>query len=66
MEGGLNSMEFDVSVPSRDLLGVSGFIIDWSPEPPNIMLDRDAGVLHLAANALRAPPPCKKTYIYEY
>ena len=63
MEGGLNSMEFDVSVPSRDLLGVSGFIIDWSPEPPNIMLDRDAGVLHLAANALRAPPPCKKQTI---
>lgn len=28
IEGGLNSMELDVSVPSKDLLGVSGFNID--------------------------------------
>lgn len=28
IEGGLKSMEFEVSVPSRDLLGVSGLSID--------------------------------------
>ena len=28
IEGGLKSIEFEVSVPSRDLLGVSGLSID--------------------------------------
>ena len=49
-------MELDVSVPSKDLLGVSGFNIDWSaPLEPNIIFGREAGVDHLEAKALRAP-----------
>ena len=60
IEGGLKSIELEVSVPRRDLLGVSGLMIDWSPAPPNIMLFKEAGVLHLSANAFRAPPPFKR------
>ena len=49
-------MELDVSVPRRDLLGVSGLSIDWSPPPPpNIMFGNEAGVLQRGPNALRAP-----------
>ena len=56
MDGGLKSMELDVSVPRRDLLGVSGLSIDWSPPPPpNIMFGNEAGVLQRGPNALRAP-----------
>ena len=57
IEGGLKSMELLVSVPSRDLEGVSGLMRDWSPDtdPPNIMLDRVAGVLHRVDKAFRAP-----------
>ena len=54
-------MEFEVSVPRSDLLGVSGLRRELSPRlacpPPNIMLGRLAGVDHLVASALRAPPP---------
>ena len=55
MDGGLKSIELEVSVPRRDLLGVSGLIKDWSPADPNIMLERVAGVLQRAASAFRAP-----------
>ena len=56
MDGGLKSMELLVSVPMRDLLGVSGLIIDWSfAEAPYIMLDNVAGVVQRAASALRTP-----------
>ena len=49
-------MELEVSVPSRDLLGVSGFSRELSATlPPNIMLGREAGVDHLVDSALRAP-----------
>lgn len=55
IEGGLNSMELEVSVPRRDLLGVSGFIIDWSPPvEPNIILGRDAAVVHRGPRAFLA------------
>ena len=56
MDGGLKSIELDVSVPRRDLLGVSGLSIDWSPPPPpNIMFGNEAGVLQRGPKALRAP-----------
>ena len=56
MDGGLKSMELDVSVPRRDLLGVSGLSMDWSPPPPpNIMFGNEAGVLQRGPKALRAP-----------
>ena len=57
MLGGLNSSELEVSVPSSDLLGVSGFRMDWSapPPPPNIMLGSEAGVDQREASAFLAP-----------
>ena len=60
-DSGLNSMELEVSVPSSDLLGVSGLRSEESgPGPePNIICGSEAGVvwLHLLASALRAPAP---------
>jgi hypothetical protein len=56
MEGGLKRLELEMSVPSSDLLGVSGLSMDWSPPPPpNIMLGREAGVLHRGPSDFRAP-----------
>jgi hypothetical protein len=57
MEGGLKRSELDESVPRSDLLGVSGWMSDWSPAPPdpNITLCKEAAVLHLLASAFRAP-----------
>jgi len=55
MEGGLKRRELEESVPRRDLLGVSGWMRDWSPPDPNITLCSEAGVLHLLASAFRAP-----------
>ena len=59
IEGGLKSIELLVSVPSSDLLGVSGFKRELSPTfaGPNIMLGSEAGVDHLLANAFLAPCP---------
>ena len=51
---GLKSIELEVSVPRRDLLGVSGLMKEFSSEP-NIIFDRRAGVFHLEANVRRAP-----------
>ena len=49
-------MELDVSVPRRDLLGVSGLSKELSPTlPPNIMLGKAADEAYLVASALRAP-----------
>ena len=56
IEGGLKSIELDVSVPRRDLLGVSGLSRELSPTlPPNIMLGKAADEEYLVARALRAP-----------
>ena len=56
MEGGLKRRELEESVPSSDLLGVSGLMRDWSATLlPNIMLERVAGVVQRAASAFRAP-----------
>ena len=56
IEGGLKSIELDVSVPRRDLLGVSGLSKELSPTlPPNIMLGRAAEEAYLVVRTLRAP-----------
>ena len=66
MEGGLKSMDDDVSVPRSDLLGVSGFSMDWSPPLlPNIMLGKEAGVFQRAAKALRAPWKGNRKYLLQ-